>query len=101
MLLKKTILQYHVAPRELDDKFSACVFTELLEELDPDYLYFTDEDLVVLRPYAVKIGDELKGATWAFLPQVQTIYKKCLARAESTVSQLLKTPFTFAAKENF
>src|SRR4051794_31532425 len=58
MLLKKTILQHHVAPRPLDDKFSEWVFHDFLEELDPDRLYFTENDLSLLQPSATRLDDE-------------------------------------------
>jgi carboxyl-terminal processing protease len=101
LLLKKALQQNHVSPRNIDDQFSEWLYESFLEELDPELLYFSEEDLKTISSYATKLDDELTGNTsnWKFLSVITELYKKSLQRAETTANQLLQAPMSFEAKE--
>lgn len=101
LLLKKTLLQEHLQPRTLDDRFSAQVFDLFIESLDPDKIYFTEAEINTLRAYRTQLDDELNGNGWAFLDHFVPVYKNSLVRAESVVQQILQTPFTSQVMEYF
>lgn len=98
--LRTTLLQQHVAPRAIDDKFSAWVFDDLINELDPDRLFFTNEDVNALINFRLRVDDELTSASWTFLPAITTLYKTSLQRYRSGISELAARPVDFLSSES-
>jgi carboxyl-terminal processing protease len=98
-LLKNTILKNHFNPRPIDDTFSAVVYDNLLNKLDPDKLYFTEADLKLISPYRTTIDNSVNSGILTFLPTVTMAYKKCLERSALTIEQLTQAPFDFNIKE--
>src|SRR5688572_6757751 len=99
--LKKLIFQHHFDPKPVNDAFSAEVFDHLLEALDPERLYFTQQDIAVLSVFKNKIDDDLTGSTWNFLPAITNRYKQSLLRTQTIISQNTKVPFNLSKKEIF
>lgn len=97
--LKKKLLEFHVSPRPIDDKFSVDVFDFLLKSLDPDKLYFTQQDLNELKAFRTKIDDELEGVSWNFLVEITSRFKKNLQRSEKVVMKHTAEPFDFTKDE--
>src|SRR5688572_7833375 len=85
--LKKIILDQHVSPRPVDDAFSEIVFNHLIEELDPEKLYFTQKEIAELAAYKNKIDDDLSGASWNFFPILSQRYKNSLLRVDGMITQ--------------
>lgn len=99
--LKKLILQHHFDPKPVDDLFSAKVFDHVLNALDPEKLYFTQQDIAALSAFKDKIDDDLKGTSWNFLPAITERYKKSLLRSEAIITRHTKVPFDLSKKELF
>lgn len=99
--LKKVILEQHVSPRPIDDAFSEFVFNRLIDELDPDKLYFTQQEITELSAYKNKIDDDLNGTSWNFFPILSQRYKNCLLRVDGIITQHTKMPFDFSTNEIF
>ena len=99
--LKKLILQHHFDPKPVDDLFSAKVFDHVLNALDPEKLYFTQQDIAALSAFKDKIDDDLKGTSWNFLPAITERYKKSLLRSEEIITRHTKAPFDLSKKELF
>ena len=99
--LKKLILQHHFDPKPVDDLFSAKVFDHVLNALDPEKLYFTQQDIAALSAFKDKIDDDLKGTSWNFLPAITERYKKSLLRSEEIITRHTKVPFDLSKKELF
>ncbi|HET6544381.1 MAG TPA: carboxy terminal-processing peptidase, partial [Chryseolinea sp.] len=99
--LKKLILQHHFDPKPVDDVFSAKVFDHVLNALDPEKLYFTQQDIAALSAFKDKIDDDLKGTSWNFLPAITERYKKSLLRSEEIITRHTKAPFDLSKKELF
>ncbi|MBL0743127.1 carboxy terminal-processing peptidase [Chryseolinea lacunae] len=98
-LLKKVIQQKHYNPPPLNDAYSARVFDDFLDDLDPDRMLFTAGELKSLLVFRDKLDDELNGNNWVFLPTITQTYKKCLARAASSILQHTQSPFDLKTKE--
>ena len=96
---KKKLLENHVSPQSINDKFSEIVFNDFLKALDPGRVYFINEDIVELESYKLKIDDELGGTSWNFLPAAAQRFKQSLLRAESNVNQCSTTPLDFSRDE--
>jgi len=99
--LKKVIFLNHLNPRPVDDGFSAVVFDHLLQELDPEKLYFTQQEINALSVYKNKIDDDLTGSSWNFFPALATRYKNSLLRAEKLINEHTHASFDFSKKEIF
>jgi carboxyl-terminal processing protease len=99
--LKKLILQHHFDPRPVDDRFSAKVFDHLLNALDPEKLYFTQQDITALSAFKDKIDDDLTGTGWKFLPALTERYKQSLLRSEAIITRHTQLPFDLSKKELF
>ena len=99
--LKKLILEHHFDPKPVDDLFSAKVFDHLLNALDPEKLYFTQQDISALTAFRNKIDDDLTGSSWEFLPLVTDRYKESLLRSEAIIKKLTKVPIDVSKKELF
>ena len=99
--LKKLIFQHHLDPKPIDNSFSRQVFDLLVNTLDPDKLYFTQEDITALSVFREKVDDELTGNGWDFLKVLTERYKKSLNRTEALIAQHTKQPFDFTKKEIF
>ena len=99
--LKKLILQHHFDPKPVDDLFSAKVFDHVLNALDPEKLYFTQQDITALSAFKDKIDDDLTGTSWNFLPAITERYKKSLLRSEAIITRHTKVPFDLSKKELF
>ena len=99
--LKKLILQHHFDPKPVDDLFSAKVFDHVLNALDPEKLYFTQQDITVLSTFKYKIDDDLTGTSWNFLPAITERYKQSLLRCEAIITRHTKVPFDLSKKELF
>jgi carboxyl-terminal processing protease len=94
-MLKKTLAEKHIQPRPMDDAYSAWVFDKTIDDLDPDRVYFTKEDLNSLLLYRKKIDEELNGAGWLFLTQLTQLYQKCLQRYSSGINEVGLQPIDF------
>jgi carboxyl-terminal processing protease len=94
-MLKKTLMEKHIQPPPMDDTYSAWVFDNTIEDLDPDRVYFTKEDLNSLLVYRRKIDEELNGAGWLFLTQLTQLYQTCLQRYSSGIKEVGLQPIDF------
>jgi carboxyl-terminal processing protease len=100
-LLKTAMLQNHVQPKTIDDKFSAALFDGMLRELDPEKLYFAETDIKSLTPYRNALDEELYGGNWVFLGKVKELYNMCLKRAEYDITTTLDAPLTWNEKDTY
>ncbi|HEX6223224.1 MAG TPA: carboxy terminal-processing peptidase [Chryseolinea sp.] len=101
MQLKKLLLEHHFDPRPVDDVFSSKVFDHLLNALDPDKMYFTNQDIQAITTFKTQIDDELSGHAWEFLPAVTERYRQSLLRSEATIKRHTKAPFDLSKNELF
>jgi carboxyl-terminal processing protease len=98
-LLKKAIVENHFAPRRIDNQFSALVFDHFLDELDPNRLYFTVDDIKKLYTFRQTLDDELNSNAWQFVPAITTVYKKSLERSQTILESLMLAPISFDKQE--
>jgi carboxyl-terminal processing protease len=94
-LLKRTLVENHFRPRAIDNEYSAWVFDNTMDDLDPDGIYFTQEDINSLLGYREKIDEELNGTGWTFLPQLTQLYSKCLRRYRAGINDVSTQPIDF------
>ncbi len=90
----------HYSPKKINDEFSAQVFDEYIDRLDPERLIFLQSDIQKLKSYYHKIDDELLGKPVQFFYAVNEVYKQRLTGLSQSYSSMLKDPFDFTVPDS-
>ncbi|MCA9098629.1 MAG: PDZ domain-containing protein, partial [Planctomycetaceae bacterium] len=77
-LVAKMIPQFHLNRQSVDDKVSSQLLDEFLQDLDPQKLYFLDEDIRKFEPFRTELDDMLKSGDVHFAYLVFEKYKERL-----------------------
>lgn len=99
--LKNALIQHHVEPRRIDDKFSADLFDKLLDDLDPDRIFFTQADLASLQSFRTLLDDEINGERTGFTERLIDQYHKGLQRSETLVNTILGSSIDWKKNEMY
>lgn len=75
-LITRMAEKFHVQPKPLDDAFSANIFNLLLNKLDDERIYFTQQNITALQSYKFQLDDEIKNKKSVFLQQLTTLYRQ-------------------------
>lgn len=95
----KAIEQGHFSPQKMDDSFSNRVYTKILNTLDYEKKFFTQNDINVLQKHRYTIDDEINSGSTAFFNKLDSIFQKRIDDAEGYYKEILDKPFTFTANE--
>ncbi|MDO6595339.1 carboxy terminal-processing peptidase [Oceanihabitans sp. 2_MG-2023] len=91
----------HFDPKDLNDDFSAAVYTDYLEQLDPLKRYFYKSDIDEFEKYKTELDDQLKAYDIAFF---NLTHKRLLERIEETKAiykDILEKPFNYSVNESY
>jgi carboxyl-terminal processing protease len=97
--LKESLLKYHVAPKVLDDQFSSDVFDKILADLDPDKLFLTEADILLLGRFRNLIDGEIKGKPSMFLHSLKERLRNGLQRSEDITNGILASAIDWKQTE--
>lgn len=95
----KALKEGHFAPRQINDSFSHAVYEKLIETLDPEKKFFTQQDIAALKAYEYKIDDEINQGNITFFDKVDATFTNSIQRADRFQKEILKTPMTFNGNE--
>lgn len=95
----KTVQAGHFSPKELDDTFSARVYHRMMTAFDYDKLYFTRQDVNMLKNYEFQIDDQIRNSSIEFFDSIDAVYIRRTASAEKYYKEILSKPFTFTGNE--
>ncbi|MCR6641893.1 MAG: carboxy terminal-processing peptidase [Sporocytophaga sp.] len=98
-LLEITLNAHHYSKKQMDDELSSKSFIKFIDLLDPKAIYFTSQDIQLLKAYEKQIDDELKGRSWKLLDVLIPLYKQRLTEAEKGIHDILSKPYTFSKGE--
>jgi len=102
-LIQNTITQIleeaHYAPQEINDNFSKNVYKLYIENLDYNKMYFTNEQVSVLKTYEVQIDDEIKSQTLNFFKLSLELINQQLKFIEDNYPSILEKPFDYTKEE--
>ncbi|QES89375.1 S41 family peptidase [Rhizosphaericola mali] len=93
--------KYHVQPRAMDNHFSNDIWKSFLGTLDESKIFFTEEDIQKLREYQDVIDDEIRTKKYSFFEISSQLFVTRLKRADSIITNILKSPFNYKIKETF
>lgn len=100
-LLRNSLVSHHVEPRQIDDRFSADLFDKMIDDLDPDRIYFSKVQIAALQVFRDQLDDEINGKESGFLSAVQDQFRKGLERSEKLINTVLETPLEWEKKETY
>ncbi len=98
-LIRYALTQGHYDPQDINDEFSASVFNDFIDGLDPTKRFFTKEDLDQFSFYKDKIDDQIKNEDLTFYNIVYSRYARRLREARGFYKEVLKFPFNFDKDE--
>jgi len=91
----------HYAPLKLDDKFSEMVYENLLNNLDDDKHFFTQEDINKLSVFKKSIDDQIKVGRYDFLDSAWSILMVRLNVLEPLIEKELSSPLNYKSNQSY
>ncbi len=94
-LIRYALQKGHYEPQKINDEFSAKVFDEFIEGMDPTKRFFFQEDIDDFSQYKYSIDDQIKNEDLSFFYLVYDRYLKRLNDSKVYYKDILKYPFNF------
>lgn len=91
--------RYHYDPADMDDAFSAEVYEDFIEAMDPIKRYFLASDIEEFSKYKLEIDDQIRDKDLTFFNLVYDRYMQRLAEARKMYTAVLDTPFDYNIDE--
>ncbi|NNC99096.1 MAG: carboxy terminal-processing peptidase [Gammaproteobacteria bacterium] len=90
----------HYLPNELNDEYSARTLDGYLDLLDPNKVYFTQQDIDKLQIYRHQIDDLLKKRDAEIAFDIFKIYRERMAQRTDLILNLIDQDFDFSLDES-
>jgi len=90
----------HYSPKELDDDYSSRIFDAYIKVLDPNKVYFTQEDMDEFEKYRTKLDDLIKKRDVEVAFDIFKLYRKRLDQRTEYILDLIDTDFDFTKQES-
>ncbi len=98
-LIKYVLEKGHYEPKELNDAFSAEVFDDFIEALDPTKRYFLESDIKGFEKYRFTIDDEIKNTEIVFFNKVYERLLQRIGEVREIYKEVLSHPFDYTVHE--
>src|SRR5664279_2189560 len=92
---------YHVQPRPVDKVFSRDLFSQMIRALDPDKIYFSEDDLKQLRVFEFELDDQLLNKKEDFIKQLIILYTIKINQTDSLLDKLARYRFDLNLSESY
>ncbi|MDT0606758.1 carboxy terminal-processing peptidase [Croceitalea rosinachiae] len=89
----------HYEPKDINDKFSASVYEDFIDIIDPTKRYFLASDIREFEQYKYQIDDQIKNTDISFFNLVYQRLMKRMDEAKVIYTTILEDPFDFARDE--
>lgn len=93
--------QGHFEPKDIDDNFSANVFDNYLNNIDPFKRYFYASDIEEFSAYKDKIDDQIRDYDVSFFNLTHERLLQRIAESKAIYKEILEKPFDYAKKEEY
>ncbi len=100
-IIKSVLEQLHFDPIAMDDAFSAELFSDYIEAMDPLKRYFYESDYKDFEKYKLTIDDQLKISDITFFNVTHERMIKRIQEAKSLYKEILSKPFDYTKDEIF
>ena len=91
----------HFDPKDMDDAFSAEVYSDYLDQLDPLKQYFYQSDIKEFEKYKTQIDDQLKALDISFFNLTHERLMQRIEEAKVIYREVLAQPFDYTVDETF
>ena len=100
-LIAKIAGKYHVQPKPIDDTFSRLVFAQLISQIDPNKIFFTQQDISSLKKSEPSIAYDINNRQGVFLSRLISITNRRLDITDSLIHSICQKPFNLFAAQKF
>ncbi len=97
MMLKEA----HYEPKPVDDQLSEAVYGNLINNLDRDKHFFTEEDLAKMSVFKTSIDDQIQVGRFDFFDTTWSILMGRLAVLEPMIAETLSKPLNYEKDETY
>lgn len=98
-VLRYILKNGHYEPKEINDQFSAAVYKDFINEMDPIRRYFTQKDIKEFSKFETKIDDQLKKEDLSFYHLVMERFHLRLNESSAFYKEFLNKKFNYNKKE--
>lgn len=91
----------HFDPKDVNDEFSAEVFSNYLDQLDPLKRYFYKADIKEFEKFKMEIDDQIKANDISFFNLTHQRLEQRIEEAKTIYKDVLVTPFDYNIEESF
>lgn len=98
-VLNYMLTRGHYVQKDLNDEFSASVFTSFIDGLDPSKRYFTKKDIKEFSKYKYQIDNQLKASDISFYNLVYNRFLIKIKNAKKYYGSILVKPFKYNKEE--
>ncbi len=98
-LITYVLNQGHYDAKEINDEFSANVYEDYLEGMDPSKRFFYKEDIEDFSSFKDQIDDQIKGKNIEFFNLTYGRLQQRMEEARSIYNEILAEPFDFSENE--
>lgn len=89
----------HYDPKDMDDAFSAGVYENFINGLDPLKRYFLASDIAEFSKYKTEIDDQIKNKDLTFFNLVHSRFLQRADEVRKLYPEILSKPFDYSEKE--
>jgi carboxyl-terminal processing protease len=89
------LAEKHYAPVKINDDFSKKLYESVLEKLDDDKHFFTQEDIKKLEKYQYSLDDQIKAGRYDFFDSAWNMLMNRLTVLETHFNTTLDRPFNY------
>ena len=93
--------QGHFDPIDMDDEFSADLYEDYIETIDPVKRYFYESDIKDFEKFKLTLDDQLKAHDITFFNVVHERMLKRIEEAKEIYTDVLANPFDYTVNEEF
>ena len=93
--------QGHFDPQDINDDFSANVYEDYLNNLDPFKRYFYDSDIKEFEAYKNQLDDQIKAYDVSFFNFTHERLLQRIAESKKIYTEILDKPFDFSKNEDY
>ena len=98
-LISYVLNRGHYEPKDIDDTFSANVYDDFIDILDPTKRYFLQSDIDEFEQFRFQLDDQIKNTEITFFNLVYQRMMKRMEEARAIYAQILEEPFDFSKRE--
>ncbi|MDT0674996.1 carboxy terminal-processing peptidase [Autumnicola musiva] len=99
-LITYVLEQGHYDAKEINDEFSANVYNDFLESMDPSKRFLYASDIEKFNKYEGQIDDQIKNKEIEFFDVAYSTLSKRMEETRSIYKSILAEPFDFSEQES-